>query len=71
MSQSVKFIPGQSTASIRVPIIDDDIGLQPNVTFTVSIIPHRDVNVLSNSTVTIVDNDHSKLLIYHHIYSTI
>ena len=68
MSQSVKFTPGQSTASVNVPIIDNDIGLQPNVTFTVTIIPHGDVNVLSNSTVTIVDNDHSKHLIYHHIY---
>ena len=63
MSQSVKFAPGQSTASVSIPIIDNDIGLQPNVTFTVSIIPHGDVKfiVLSNSTVTIVDDDQSKL----------
>ena len=62
MSKSVKFTPGQSTASVRVPIIDNDIGQQPNVTFTVTIIPHGDVKVivLSNSTVTIVDDDQSK-----------
>ena len=65
MSQSVKFTPGQSTASVSIPIIDNDIGLQPNVTFTVSIIPHGDVKVivLSNCTVTIADDDQSKLII--------
>ena len=65
MSQSVKFAPGQSTASVSIPIIDNDIGLQPNITFTVTIIPHGDVKVivLSNSTVTIVDDDQSKLII--------
>ena len=61
MSKSVKFTPGQSTASVNVSIMDNDISLEPNVTFTVVIIPHEDINVLSNSTVTIVDNDHSKL----------
>ena len=68
MSKSVTFTPGQSTASVNVSIIDNDISLQPNVTFTVAIIPHEDVNVivLSNSTVTIVENDDSKLII--HIY---
>ena len=62
VSKSVKFAPGQSTASIRVPIIDNDIGRELNVTFTVTIIPHGDVQVvvLSNSTVTIVDDDQSK-----------
>ena len=61
VSESVQFTPGQSTETISIPILDDDIGLEPNVTFTVAIIPHGDMNVLSNSTVTIVDNDHSKL----------
>ena len=63
MSKLVRFTPGQSTASVSVPIIDNDIGLEPNVTFTVTIILHGDVKVivLSNSTVTIVDNDQSKL----------
>ena len=62
MSKSVKFAPGQSTASIRVPIIDNDIGQELNVTFTVTIIPHGDIKVivLSNCTVTIVDDDQSK-----------
>ena len=59
----MKFAPSQSTASVSVTIMDDDIGLEPNVTFTVTIIPHGDVKVivLSNSTVTIVDDDQSKL----------
>ena len=62
VSRSVKFSPGQSTANISVPIIDNDIDREPNITFTVTIIPHGDVKVivLSNSTVTIVDDDHSK-----------
>ena len=63
VTQSVKFSPGQSITSVNVTIIDDDIGLEPNIDFTVTIIAHGDVNVivLSNSTVTIVDDDHSKL----------
>ena len=62
VSRSVKFSPGQSTANISVPIIDNDIDREPNITFTVTIIPYGDVKVivLSNSTVTIVDDDHSK-----------
>ena len=63
VTQSIKFSPSQSTASVNVTIIDDDIGLEPNIDFTVTIIPHGDGNVivLSNSTITIVDDDPSKL----------
>ena len=63
VNQSVKFAPGQSTARVSVLITDDDVSAEPNITFTVTIIPHGDVKVivLSNSTVTIVDNDPSKL----------
>lgn len=63
LSQSVKFAPGQSTASVRIPISDDDIALESNITFTVAIISHGDVAVLSNATVTIVDNDHGELTV--------
>ena len=63
VSQSVKLIPGQSTASISIPIRDDNLALEPNITFTLNIISHGDVVVLSNATVTIVDNDHCKLII--------
>ena len=57
LSQAIKFAPGQPTASVRVPIRDDDIALESNITFTVAIISSGDVVVLSNATVTIVDND--------------
>ena len=60
LSQAVKFAPGQSTASFRIPITDDDIALESNITFTVAIISSGDVVVLSNATVTIVDNDHGE-----------
>ena len=59
VSQAVKFAPGQSTASVSIPISGDNIALEPNVTFTVAIISHGGV-VLSNGTVTIVDNDRGK-----------
>ena len=34
-----------------------------NITFTMAIISHGDVAVLSNATITIVDNDHGELTI--------
>ena len=61
LSQAIKFAPGQPTASVRVPIRDDDIALESNITFTLAIISSGDASgdvvVLSNATVTIVDND--------------
>ena len=60
LSQAVKFAPGQSTASVLIPITDDDIALESNIIFTVAIISSGDVVVLSNATVTIVDNDHGE-----------
>ena len=64
LSQAIKFAPGQSAASVRIPISDDNIALESNITFTVAIISHGDVAVLSNATVTIVDNDHGEIIIY-------
>ena len=61
VSQAIKFSPGQTTASVHIPIIDDDVALEPNITFSVTITPKsKDVIVFSNSTVTIADNDHGK-----------
>ena len=60
VSQALKFAPGQSAANVHIPIRDDDIALEPNETFIVAIIPHGDVIVFSNSTITIVDNDHGE-----------
>ena len=61
VSQAIKFAPWESTANVIIPIKDDDIALEPNITFSVTIIPiTEDVIVLSNSTVTIADNDHGK-----------
>ena len=61
VSQAIKFAPWQSTASVSIPIMDDDIALEANITFSVNIIPiTEDVIVLSNSTVTIADNDHGE-----------
>ena len=57
MSQEVKFTPGQSAADVRIPISDDDIALESNITFTMAIISHGDIVILSNATITIVDND--------------
>ena len=61
MSQAFKFAPGQSTISVRIPIRDDDIALESNITFTVAIFSNGDAVVLSNATVTIVDNDKGEL----------
>ena len=61
MVQKFNFAPGQSTISVRIPIRDDDIALESNITFTVAIISQGDTVVLCNATVTIVDNDHGKL----------
>jgi len=61
VSQVIKFGPGQTTANVTIPIADDIISVEPNITFTVTIIPEGEVVVLSNrSTVTIVDNDHGE-----------
>ena len=61
VSQIVKFAAGQSKVNVNIPIKDDDIILEPNVTFTVTIVPLGDVIVLSGVIVTIVDDDLSKL----------
>ena len=61
ISQKFKFAPGQSTISVHIPIRDDNIALESNITFAVAIIPYGGVVILSNATVTIVDNDHGKL----------
>ena len=60
MSQAFKFAPGQSTVNVSIPIRDDDIALESNVTFTVAVITYGDAIILSNFTVTIVDNDHGE-----------
>ena len=60
MSLAFKFIHSQSTINVSIPIKDDDIALESNITFTVAIITYGDAIVLSNSTVTIVDNDHGE-----------
>ena len=61
VSQTVKFVPGQSTATVNIPIKDDNNVAEPNITFTVTIISsNENVIILSNSTVTIVDNDHGE-----------
>ena len=54
------FLPGQSTINVRITIRDDDITREPNITFTVAIIPNGGAIVLSNATVTIVDNDYGE-----------
>ena len=60
--QTVKFAAGQSKVNISIPIKDDDITVEPNVTFSVTIIPHGDFIVSSGyPIVTIVDDDRSKL----------
>ena len=63
VSNKIRLKPGQFTANVRIPIKDDDIPLELNVTFSVTIIPTRDVIVLSNGTVTIVDNDHGEYIV--------
>ena len=61
MFQAFKFPSFLSTISVRIPIRDDDIALEPNITFTVAIISYGYVKVLCNATVTIVDNDNGEL----------
>ena len=60
VSKAFTLAPSQSTVNVSIPIRDDDIALESNVTFTVAIVTYGDVIVLSNSTVTIVDNDHGE-----------
>ena len=60
----VRFKSGQSVASINIPIKDDNIYEEPNITIRIIIVPNKDIIVLSSdSVVTIVDDDHSEL--YH------
>ena len=62
VSQMVTFKSGQSVASINIPIKDDNIYEEPNITIRIVIVPNKDIIVLSSdSVVTIVDNDHSEL----------
>ena len=62
MSQEVNFAPGQIIAHIKIPIKDDGIFQEANMTFTVNIIPNKDIIVLSDDPiVTIVDDDYGKL----------
>ena len=66
VSQTIRFSAGQSEVNISIPIKDDDITVEPNVTFTVTIIPPKNVILLSgNPIVTIVDDDLSKLRFFH------
>ena len=55
--QAFKFAPGQSTINVYIPIRDDNVALESIITFTVAIISNGGAVVLSNATVTIVDND--------------
>lgn len=51
-------------ANVSIPIKDnDDISEESNTTFTITIIPNGDVIIMSNDPiVTIIDNDHSELM---------
>ena len=61
--QTVRFAPGQSAATVSIPIKDDKFYDEQNITFTVTIIPNGDVIVMTNDPiVTIVDDDHSELI---------
>ena len=58
----VRFKSGQSVASINIPIKDDIIYEEPNITIRIVIVPNKDIVVLSGySVVTIVDDDHREL----------
>ena len=64
VSQTVKLAAGRSKVNVSIPIKDDDVAPESNVTFTVAIIPLGDVILLSSyPVVTIVDDDLSKLCI--------
>ena len=60
MSETFKFIHGQSIINVSIPIRDDDIALESDITFTVAIITYKDFVFLPILTVTIVDNDHGE-----------
>ena len=58
VSQTVRVAAGQSKVNVSIPIKDDDIAPESNVTFTVAIIPLGGVILLSDyPIVTIVDDD--------------
>ena len=58
MSQTVTFAAGQARTSINIPIVDDKILLESDISFTVSLTPNPNVIITSdNPVVTIKDDD--------------
>ena len=63
VTQEVTFGPGQSSLNITIPIIDDSIPQEPDVTFTVSIIPNPSILPPEDDPeVTVVDDDGKQML---------
>ena len=56
MSQTVTFAAGEATANASIPITDDII-LESDETFIVSLIPNPNVIIVRNGSVTIQDDD--------------
>jgi len=57
VSQTVIFVPGQTTAGVTIPLLNSEIPPQSNISFTTSLIPNPNVIILGdNPVVTIADN---------------
>jgi len=63
VSQTVTFASDQTTAVVTIPLIDNnEVPPQPNISFTVSIIPNPNVIILGdNPTVTIAGELHAHM----------
>ena len=59
VSRVITFVSGQSAANFAIPINDDNIYKEPNITFSCRIFSERDdVIILTNDiTITIVDGE--------------
>ena len=61
MSQEIIFVSGQSKVIVTIPILDDAIADESDKSFFVNIMFNR--GTIARCVVTIVDNDHGKLVI--------
>jgi len=57
VSQTATFAAGEATTTVSIPITDDNIPLEPDESFILSLIPNPNVIVVQNGSVTIEDND--------------
>ena len=60
VSQKIRFARGQSKVIVFISILDDNIATEPDISFFVDFT--FDGVTIARSVVTIIDNDHGKLI---------